>query len=92
MLHERDSASDIDAAAGVPEATFVPRQPGVKDGPWSKIDDKLVVAAQKDATKAVGRSVLDAAGEVQGGGHGALGSCIDFQNLGKLGSMPTSFR
>jgi hypothetical protein len=54
---------DVDAAAGVPEATFVPRQPGVKDGPWSKIDDKLVVAAQKEAANAVGRTVLDAAGE-----------------------------
>ncbi|GBF88492.1 hypothetical protein Rsub_01205 [Raphidocelis subcapitata] len=48
---ERDYSdrSDDGAAGGVPTATFVPRDPRVVDGPWSRLDASLVTAAQADA-------------------------------------------
>lgn len=45
-------------ADGVPVATFVPRNPRVSDGPWGRVDDTLVRAAQKDARDAAQEVVL----------------------------------
>jgi hypothetical protein len=39
----------------------VPRDPRVRDGPWSKIDASLVTAAQADAATAARRDVTPTA-------------------------------
>ncbi|KAF8066346.1 rlmN [Scenedesmus sp. PABB004] len=52
------------ALAGVSDPTFVPRDPAVRDGPWSAVDAGLVVAAQADSAAAAAPQRVDAAGYV----------------------------
>jgi len=54
------------AASEEPEQypTFVPRNPGVKDGQWNKVDVAIVEVAQKDATGAVKSNKIDEKGVV----------------------------
>jgi len=57
-----DGADDGDAIATEP--SFVPRAPGVRDGPWEKADAAAVVASMRDAdatAKRAGRVVEDEA-------------------------------
>ena len=57
-----DGADDGDAIATEP--SFVPRAPGVRDGPWEKADAAAVVASIRDAdatAKRAGRVVEDEA-------------------------------
>ena len=58
-------ADDGATADGVPQATFIERDPRIKDGPWSPLDAALVKAAQADAENATAPAPAPAA--VRGG-------------------------
>lgn len=64
MTRARDDDGADDGDAIATEPSFVPRAPGVRDGPWEKADAAAVVASIRDAdatAKRAGRVVEDEA-------------------------------
>jgi hypothetical protein len=83
---------DEATADGVPQATFVPRDSRVKDGPWSKLDASLVTAAQSEAMKAAASAAAALGGGEGEGAAGGLGWAASVREYVDTSSMPNHHR
>ncbi|KAL6745537.1 hypothetical protein V8C86DRAFT_1722719 [Haematococcus lacustris] len=75
LLPHRQRAAARQAAQAPADPTFVPRNPGITDGPWSSSDDEVVQAALTDARK-VAKQATTVASASQGSGLVLLGSSL----------------
>ncbi|KAJ9518797.1 hypothetical protein QJQ45_026088, partial [Haematococcus lacustris] len=75
LLPHRQRAAARRAAQAPADPTFVPRNPGITDGPWSTSDDEVVQAALTDARK-VAKQATTVASASQGSGLVLLGSSL----------------